>query len=99
MLNGHISRSASTGANGRNIPANDSFNIWWRYIAKKELSANMDSDSKVCFISILCISLLDDYGRGDQFGKVVHDEPGEDLLVYTAEARSHCQTLWQSLFA
>lgn len=62
MLNGHISGPASAGANGENIPANDSFHIWWRYIAKKELSANMYRDSEVRFISILCISLLDDYG-------------------------------------
>lgn len=62
VFNGHISRTASAGANGRNIPANDSFHIKWRYIAKEKLSANMYGNSKVCFIGILCISLLDDYG-------------------------------------
>ena len=42
----------------------------------------MDSDRKVCLISILIVGFMEDYGRGNQFSKVVHDEPGEDFLVY-----------------
>jgi len=41
VLNGHFTRPASAGANGRNVLANESFNIWWRYITKKNMSANM----------------------------------------------------------
>ena len=70
---GEISRLASAGANGRNISANDSFNIGWRHIAKKELSANMYSDSEICFISIFAVGFINDYVQGNQFGKVVHD--------------------------
>ena len=62
--------------------ANESFNIWWRYITKKELSANMYRDREICFIGILSIGFLNDYGRGNQLSKVVHDESGKDLLVY-----------------
>ena len=79
---GHNTRSASAWTNWRNIPANDSFNIGWRHITKKELSANMDSDSEICFISIFAVGFMKDYVRGNQFGKVVHDESGKDLLVY-----------------
>ena len=62
MLNGHLSRPASAGANGRNMLSDESFNIWWRYISKKELSANMYRDREVCFIGILSIGFLNDYG-------------------------------------
>ena len=62
--------------------ANESFNIWWRYITKKKLSANMYRDREVCFISILAVGFPYDYGRGNQLSKVVHDESGKDLLVY-----------------
>ena len=82
MLNGYLSRPASAGANGRNVPTNESFNIRWRYITKKELSANMYCDREVCFIGIFTVGFLDDYGRGNQLSKVVHDESGEDFLVY-----------------
>lgn len=41
----------------------------------------MDSDSKVCLIGILIVGFTEDHGRGDQFGKVVHDESGKDFLV------------------
>ena len=82
MLNGHFARSASAGSNWGNMPANDSFNIRWRHITKKELSANMDSDSEICLIGIFTVGFMGDYGRGNQFSKVVHDESGKDLLVY-----------------
>lgn len=62
MFCGHISRSASAGANERNIPANDSFNIGWRHITKKELSANMDSDSEICLIGVFIVGFLNDNG-------------------------------------
>ena len=82
VLNGRFARPASAGANGRNMPANESFNIWWRYITKKELSANMYRSRKVCFISVLTVCFLDDYGRGNQLSKVVHDQSCKDFLVY-----------------
>ena len=53
MSVGHHSGPASAGANGRNMSANESFKLRWRYITKEELSADMYSDRKVCFISIL----------------------------------------------
>lgn len=55
------------------MPLNDSFNIGWRHIAKKELSANMYSDSEICFISIFAVGFINDYVQGNQFSKVVHD--------------------------
>ena len=79
MLGGQFARPASAGSNWRDMSANDSFNIWWRYITKKELSAYMYCDRKVCFISILGVGFLDDYVRGNQLSKVVHDESGKDL--------------------
>ena len=60
----------------------ESFNIWWRYITKKELSANMYGNREVCFIGILTVGFLDDYVRGNQLSKVVHDQSGKDFLVY-----------------
>ena len=61
MFDGYFSRAASAGANGRNMSANESFNIWWRYITEEKLSANMYGDRKVCFIGILGVSFLNDY--------------------------------------
>ena len=82
MFNGGLSGSASAGANGRSMPANESFNIGWRYISKKELSADMYRNSEVCFICILDIGFLNDYGQGNQLSKVVHDQSGKDFLEY-----------------
>ena len=82
ILSGHHSRSAPTRSNGRDMSANESFNFRWRYITKKELSAHMYSDREVCFISILRAGFLNDYGRGNQLGEVIHDESGKDFLVY-----------------
>ena len=42
----------------------------------------MDTDSKICLIGIFIIGFMDDYGRGNQFGKVVHDKSSKDFLVY-----------------
>ena len=42
----------------------------------------MDSDSEICLIGIFAVCFMRDYGRGNQFSKVVHDESGKDLLVY-----------------
>ena len=82
MLSGQFARPASAGSNRRDMPANESFNIWWRYIAKEKLSAYMYCDREVCLIGILSICFLDDYVRSNQLSKVVHDESGKDLLVY-----------------
>ena len=59
-----------------------SFNIWWRYIAKKELSANLYCNRKIGFTRVFSVCFLNDYVRGDQFGKVVHDESGKNFLAY-----------------
>lgn len=61
MLCCHFARSASSGENGGNVHANESFNIWWRHIAKNKLSTDMYGYSEVCFISIFRIGFLDDY--------------------------------------
>ncbi len=45
----------------------------------------MDSGSKICFIGIFAVGFMKDYGRGNQFGKVVHDESGKNLLVYVLQ--------------
>lgn len=81
VLDRRFSGTASTGANGRNMSANESFNNRWRNITKKELSADMYGDREVGFVSMLCVDFGDDHGRGDQFGKVVHDQSGKDLLA------------------
>ena len=62
VLNGHFPGPASAGANGRDIPLHESFNIRWRYITKEKLSANMYRDREVCFIGILSARFLNDYG-------------------------------------
>ena len=80
MFNGHFARPASAGANGRNMSSNESFNIWWRNIPKKELSANLYSNRKVRFVRVFSVGLLNDYVRGNQFRKVVHDHSGKDIL-------------------
>ena len=82
MFNNHITWIASAGASDRNILAYGSFNIWWRNITKKELSANLYSNREICFVRVFSVGLLNDYVRGNQFGKVVHDQSGKDLLVY-----------------
>ena len=81
VLNGHFTRSASAGSNWRNMPLNESFNIGWRHIAKKELPTNMYCDREVCFIRILTVGFLDDYVRGNQLREIVHDKSGKDFLV------------------
>lgn len=62
MLKGPFTRPVSTWWNGGSGLTNEMFNIRWRYIAKKELSANMHCNRKVCFISILSVGFPDDYG-------------------------------------
>lgn len=81
VLNAQISRRASAWANGRDISANNGFNIGWKHITKEELPANMDSGSKVCPIGIFIVDFMEDYGRGNQFSDVVHDKPGKNFLV------------------
>ena len=81
MLDGHMTRSTSAWSNRRYKPSNKSFDIRWRYISEEELSANMYCDRKVYLIGILGVGFRNDYGRGNQFSKVVHDEAREDFLV------------------
>ena len=80
MFNNHISGIASASARDRNIPAYGSFNIWWRNITKKKLSANLYSNGEICFARVFSVELLNDYVRGNQFRKVVHNQPGKNLL-------------------
>ena len=80
MFYNHITRIGSAGASDRNIPAYGGFNIWWRNITKKELSANMYSNREISFARVFSVELLNDYMRGNQFRKVVHNQPGKDLL-------------------
>ena len=40
----------------------------------------MYGNRKICFISVFPVGILNDYGRGNQFGEIVHDESGEDFL-------------------
>ena len=73
MFNNQVARIVSAGANDRNIPAYGSFNIWWRNIPKKKLSANQYSNREICFARVFSVELLNDYMSGDQFSEVVHD--------------------------
>ena len=80
MFHNHISRVASAGASDRNILAYGGFNIWWRNITEKKLSANLYSNREICFARAFSVELLNDYVRGNQFSEVVHDQSGKDLL-------------------
>ena len=80
MFNDHITRIRSAGSSDRNIPAYGSFNIWWRNITKKKLSANLYSNREICFARVFSVELLNDYVRGNQFSEVVHDQSGKYLL-------------------
>ena len=80
MFNNHISWTASASASDRNIPAYGSFNIWWRNVTKKKLSANLYSNRKIRLVRVFSVGLLNDYVRGNQFGEVVQDHSGKYLL-------------------
>ena len=80
MFNNHIAWIASASASDRNILAYGGFNIWWRNIIEKKLSANLYSNRKIRFVRVFSVGLLNDYMRGNQFRKVVHDQSGKDLL-------------------
>lgn len=80
MFNNHIAWIASASASDRNILAYGGFNIWWRNITEKKLSANLYSNRKIRFVRVFSVGILNDYMRGNQFRKVVHDQSGKDLL-------------------
>ena len=80
MFHNHMTRIASACARDGNIRTYGSFNIWWRNITKKKLSANLYSNRKIRFVRVLSVWLLNDYVRGNQFSKVVHDQSGKNLL-------------------
>ena len=80
MFHNHMTRIASACARDRHVLTYGGFNIWWRNITKKELSANLYSNRKVCLVGMLSVWLMNDYVRGNQFRKVVHDQSGKDLL-------------------
>ena len=74
MFNNHIMRIASACARNRNILTYGGFNIWWKNITKKKLSANLYSNRKVRPVGVFSVWLMKDYVRGNQFRKVVHDK-------------------------
>ena len=80
MFHNHMTRIASACARDGNIRTYGSFNIRWRNITKKKLSANLYSNRKIRFVRVLSVWLLNDYVRGNQFSKVVHDQSGKNLL-------------------
>ena len=80
VFNNRIARIISAGANDRKILAYGSFNIWWRNITKKKLSANLYSNREIRFARVFSFEFLNDYVRGNQFREVVHDKPGINLL-------------------
>ena len=80
MFYNHITRIGFASTSDRYIPAYGSFNIWWRNITKKKLSANLYGHSKICFVRVFSVGLLNDYVRGNQFSIVVHDQSGKNLL-------------------
>ena len=55
MFNNHITRIGSASASDRNIPANGSFNIWWRNITKKELSADLYRNREISFARVFSV--------------------------------------------
>ena len=61
MFNNYIARIISAGANDRKIPAYGSFNICWRNITKKKLSANLYSNRGVRFARAFSFEFLNDY--------------------------------------
>ena len=77
----HFAKPASPSANGRLVFLDGGFNVRWRRIPQEELSASVYSSSKVCLIGEFCIRRRNDYVRGNQFGKVVHNKAGKDFLV------------------
>ena len=80
MFHNHMTRIASACARDGNVLTYGSFNIWWRNITKKKLSANLYSNREIRLVRVFSVGLLNDYVRGNQFSKVVHDQPGKDLL-------------------
>ena len=61
MFHNHITWIASASASDRNILAYGGFDIWWRNITKKELSANLYSNRKIRFVRVFSVRFLNDY--------------------------------------
>ena len=66
--------------NRQQMHKQQSFNIWRRYIFQEEIAANMYSGSEVNSVGMLSVFPLNDYVRGNQFGKIVHSQSCKDLL-------------------
>ena len=66
--------------NRYNILSNQGFNFRRRNILQKEIGTNMYGSRKIHFAGESTLLLLDDYGRGNHLGKIIHDEFGENLL-------------------
>ena len=75
-----IARMVSACSNYRNILLYSGFNIWWRNITKKKLSANLYGYREICFARVFSFEFLNDYMRGNQFREVVHDKAGINFL-------------------
>ena len=61
VFNDRIARIISAGANDRKVLAYGSFNIWWRNITTKKLSANLYSNREIRFARVFCFEFLNDY--------------------------------------
>ena len=69
------------GSDWRQGPCDESFKNWWRNFIKEKIAANLYSMGKIDFIAIFPAILLNEYMRGNQFGKVVHDKASKDFLI------------------
>lgn len=72
----------STGANGRDILHKHGFKNGWRDCAKKELQTNVYCVGEIYLICVFSLFLLNDYGSGNLFTKVVHSKLCKDFLVH-----------------
>ena len=75
-----LARVTSAGSNWRNEPQKQSFDIRWSKFSKKEFEANMYGIRKINLVVKFFLSLLNDYGTGNQFTEVVHGKLGKDFL-------------------
>ena len=73
-------RCTSSRSDWYNLRFNQFYDFRWSYRTPEELSAYVYSCGKVCLVNILAVFFLNDYVRGNQFRKVVHNQPGKNLL-------------------
>ena len=61
VFNDRIARIISAGANDRKVLAYGSFNIRWRNITTKKLSASLYSNREIRFARVFSFEFLNDY--------------------------------------